>query len=356
MSVLYLTEQNASVRLDDQTLLVTIPEDKPTGRDKRKVRVPLGKVNHVVVMGNITLTTPALSALIDQRVEVVYLTRWGKFVGRLCGDDHRHGQLRLLQRRSHDDPTAALHVARMCVRSKLHNQRTLLLRSNRERGDSTLQTAADQIGSCIEAIDALPNEDVPAPDPTRPQAGTVLGQVMGYEGLAANAYFEVFGSLFNPQWAERFHGRHKRPPTDPINALLSFGYTLLTNQMTGAAHIVGFDPYVGYLHSSQYGRPALSCDLVEMFRTPIVESVVLTLLNNRMLDIDDFEEVLGAWWLADKGRRVFLTRYEERLNETITHPVFKTKVTYRRALELQMRLLSRWLLGEFKRFRGFAIR
>jgi len=356
MSVLYLTEQYASVRLDDETLLIRIPEERGSGREARKVRVPLIKISQVVVYGDITLTTAAIAALIERHSEICYLTRWGKFVARVSGDDHKHGRLRLLQRRAHDDPTQTLHVAAACVRAKLHNQRTLLLRSNRPREDEALSAAADHIGRLIDQVDALPAEAQVAPDPLRPQQGTLLGQLMGYEGAAAHAYFQGYGRLFGESWQGIFTGRHKRPPTDPINTLLSYGYTLLTSQAIAAAQIVGLDPYVGYLHSTQYGKPALGLDMVEMFRSPVVDSVVLTLLNNRMLTENDFEEALGAWRLTDSGRKVFLQKFEERLNTEITHPVFKTKVTYRRCLELQMRLLSHWLMGELKRFREFYIR
>ncbi len=356
MSVLYLVEQNSSVRLDDETLFVRIPEDQATGRESRKVRVPLGKITQVVVYGNPTLTTPAISALIERKAEICYLTRFGKFVARVSGDDHKHGQLRLLQRRAHDDPTATLHVALACVRAKLHNQRTLLLRSNRPRQDGAIDEAAEAIGQAINQVDALPREDCAAPDPSRPQVDTVLGQLLGLEGNAAAAYFGAYGKLFSDKWDRMFTGRHKRPPTDPINALLSYGYTLLTSQAAAAAQIVGFDPYVGFLHSTQYGKPALALDIVEMFRAPVVDSVVSTLLNNRMLDDNDFDQALGAWRLTDRGRKIFLEKFEERLNTEITHPIFKTRVTNRRCLELQMRLLSRWLLGEFRRFREFYIR
>ncbi len=356
MSVLYLTEQYSSVRLEDETLVVRVPEDKKSGREARKTRIPMMKVTQVVVYGDITLTTSAIQALIAQRSEICYLTRYGKFIARVCGDDHKHGQLRLAQRRAHDDPTAALHVAAVCVRSKLHNQRTLLLRSARSRDNEALDTAAERIDEMIAKVDALPAEAIAPADPARPQHDSTLGQLMGLEGAAAAAYFQGFRALLADPWATAFTGRHKRPPTDAVNTLLSYGYTLLTTQATAAAQIVGFDPYVGYLHSTQYGKPALALDIVEMFRSPVVDSVVLTLLNNRMLGSDDFEEQLGAWRLSDKGRRVFLEKFEERLNTTITHPVLKSKVTYRRCLELQLRLLSRWLLGELGRFRAFYAR
>lgn len=356
MSVLYLTEQHSSVRLDAETLVLRVPEDKATGREAKKTRIPLNKVTQVVIHGNVSLTTPALKALIERRSEICFLTPFGKFVARVSGDDHKHGKLRLLQHRAHDDPTQTLQIAVACVRAKLHNQRTILLRSNRSREDDAIELAAEQIGALIRQVDSLPREASPAPDPSRPQQDTLLGYLMGLEGAAATAYFQAYGKLFGDSWQGIFTGRHKRPPTDPINALLSYGYTILTSQTVAAAQIVGFDPYIGYLHSTQYGKPALALDIVEMFRAPVVDSVVLTLLNNRMLEVTDFEENLGGWRLTDAGRRVFLQKFEERLNQEITHPVFKTKVTYRRCLEMQMRLLSRWLLGELKRFREFYIR
>jgi len=356
VSVLYLTEPNSSMRLDAETLVIRIPTNEQTGQAERKVRVPLGKISQVVVYGNPTITTPAIAALAAQKTEICYLTVYGKFVARVSGDDHKHAQLRLLQHQAHHDPNAVLHVAYNCVRSKLHNQRTLLLRSNRIRENQAIAEAADAIGTYIQQIDQLPTEEVNGRDPVRPQSNSIYGQLMGLEGAAAAAYFGVYGQLFDNPWRTQFSGRHKRPPTDPINALLSYGYTLLISQVAAAAHIVGFDACIGYLHSTQYGKPALALDIVEMFRAPVVDSVVLTLLNNRMLAEHDFEEGLGTWRMHDAGRKVFLQKFEERLNTEITHPIFKTKVSYRRCLELQMRLLSRWLLGELHRYRGFYTR
>lgn len=352
MTVLYLTEQHASVSLDAETLVVKMPQtdDQP----KRKVRVPLMKVSGVVVQGNITLTTPAVGALMERGADICYLTAYGTFVGYTSGALHKHGTLRLIQRRAHDDPDAALYIAKVCVRSKLHNQRTQLLRGNRTRLHPETTHATETLGELIKSVDALPDCDVPPPDPQRPQAGTVLGTLMGIEGAGAAAYFKGFGTLLNKPWT--FNGRHKRPPTDPVNALLSYGYTILTNQTVAAAHIVGFDPYVGFLHSTQYGKPALALDIVEMFRAPIVDSVVLTLLNNRALTPEDFTETFGTWRMSDDARRTFLHKFEERMHTEIKHPVLGDRVSYRRCLELQMRLLSRWLLGELKRFRGFQTR
>lgn len=357
MSVLYLSEQHSVLRLDGDTLVVRASANPALGRNEPYMkRFPLGKISQVVMLGNITSTAPVIEALLAQRTEIVYLTRFGKFIGRVSGEDHKHGQLRLLQGRAHDYPPTLLSIAKVCVRSKLHNQRTLLLRNNRPRDDKRVEQAAAAIASLIEQVDTLPDDEISPPDPKQPQKGTLLGKLMGIEGAAAAAYFPGYGALLADEWQNIFTKRQKRPPTDPVNALLSYGYTLLINQTAAAAQIVGFDPYIGYLHSTQYGKPALALDIVEMFRAPIVDSVVLTLLNNRMLTFNDFEETFGTWRMKDDARRSFLSKFEERLNMEITHPVFKTKVTYRRCLELQMRLLSRWLLGELKTFRGFATR
>jgi len=356
MSILYLTEQYSTLRLDDEVLVLKIPENKKTGRNAEKKRVPLGKISQVVVFGNITLTTPAIQALLEQNCNIAYLTAYGTYIGNLLGSVHKHGNLRVLQNRAHDDPTARLIVAKACVRAKLHNQRTLLLRANRSRNSRFIADQADYIKNALSQVDDLPDEDDHPPNPSRPQADTMLGKLMGIEGAGASAYFPAYGTLFNGEWEDVFTGRHKRPPTDPINALLSYGYVLLNSQAMSAAHLVGFDPYIGFLHSTEYSKPALSLDIIEMFRAPVVDSVVLNLLNNRMLQMQDFEETLGSWRMKDEARRLFLQKFEERLNETIKHPIFKTKVTYRRCLELQFRLLSRWLLGEIKRFREFHVR
>ncbi len=356
MTALHLNEQYSVVRLDDETLIVSIPADKASGREARKVRVPLNKISRVIIHGSITPTTPVIWALLERHIEITYLTRSGKFIGRTSGEEHKFGYLRLIQRRTHDDPSTMLYIARMCVRSKLHNQRTLLLRSNRTRNNPKVEKAATLIGALIERIDGLPDEDISPPNPSRPQAGTILGKLMGLEGKAATVYFAVLGLLFPEEWTATFPGRRKRPPTDPINAMLSFGYTLLTSRMTAAVYTVGFDPYIGYLHSTQYGNPALALDLVEMFRAPVVDSVVLTMINNRMVTLEDFEMQMGGCRMNDETRKRFLQKFEERLQETITHPYLKTKATYERCLELQVRLLSRWMLGELRRFREFHMR
>jgi len=186
--------------------------------------------------------------------------------------------------------------------------------------------------------------------------GTALETILGMEGAGSAAYFSCFGKLIaNPgKWP--FVGRIKRPPTDPVNSLLSFGYSLLTNQVVSAVQLVGLDHYTGYLHSSVYGRPALALDVMEEFRPLIVDSMVLTLLNNRMLTPNDFVAEAGAYRLKNEKRKVFFTKFEERLNEEIRHPLFGYKTSYRRCLELQVRLVAKQLTGEIDEYPPFLVK
>jgi CRISPR-associated protein Cas1 len=343
------------VKKDGETLLVDIPENEEAGTARRKVRVPLIKVDAVVVYGDVTLTSPALAALLDQRAEVSFCNRYGRFKGRLSPEFSKNSLVRLAQHRAHADPIRTLTLAQGFVHGKLTNMRAMLLRANRKRAVAAVANAAESIKGVLEQVDALdPRQAAAPPDPSKPQSDTLHGTLLGLEGSASAFYFGVFNHLLNGDWG--FARRRRRPPTDPVNALLSYGYVLLTHHVASAINVVGLDPYIGFLHSSQYGKPALALDVVEAFRTPVVDSVVLTLLNNGMLQQADFEEKLGTWRLSDDGRRTFLTRFEKRLKETITHPAFGYKASYRRCLELQVRLVAKWLMDEVARYRPFVVR
>ena len=355
MATLYLMEQGSVVKLDGDTLVVHIPANEEKGTERRKVRIPLVKVEQVVAYGKINFTAPARTALLEQGVDVCYCTQRGRFLGWLMSPFSKNGLLRIEQHRAHNDPVRSFTLAQAFVLGKLQNMRTMLMRANRKRGDAEIARAIRELKGVMGRVIEMRPEDAGHPqDPSHPQAGTMQGSLMGLEGVGTSIYFSVFGRLLDGDW--EFRGREKRPPRDPINALLSFGYTLLTNQALSAVSIVGLDPYVGFLHSSQYGKPALALDVIEPFRPLIVDSVVLTLLNNGMLKRSDFQEEFGAWRLTDKGRRIFLSKFEERLNTEIRHPVFKYKATYRRCLELEVRLVAKWLMGEIPRYKPFVVR
>ena len=331
MATLYLSEQQSIIKKRDGYLIVQYP-------DKRTVDVPLIKVSQVVVSGDVTLTTPALHTLLELGIEVCYLSMYGHFRGRLSPPVAKNAFLRREQHRAHADPQRALQVAQACVRGKLENMRTMLLRANRQVQDTEITTATVAMQRMLHQV---------------PSASTI-GALLGIEGNGSASYFGVFGKLLRGSMT--FTRRRRRPPTDPINAMLSLGYTLLLHQVSAAIQIVGFDPYMGFLHQPRYGRPALALDLMEEFRPIIADSVVLDICNHRILTNQDFEEELGVVHLKPTARKTFYAKFEERLQEEIQHPHFGYRTSYRRCMELQARLLGKWLTGEIPTYPPLSVR
>jgi CRISPR-associated protein Cas1 len=364
LPTLYLTEEYALVRRDSEDcLLVQIPEKKGEGGSvvspAYKKRIPLHKVDDVVVMGEITMTASAIYLLLGKNIEIHFLNNYGQFKGCLSPPLAKNSLLRMAQHRVHNDLSQRCELARRFVIGKLSNQRTMLQRYNRRQSDDALSQEIDQIGNLIRSLETLNIQVETVQLLTTGDSGisgTPLETILGLEGAGSAAYFRCFGKLLADQEQWTFAGRVKRPPTDPVNALLSYGYAILTSQVGSAIQMVGFDQFIGYLHSSSYGRPALALDLMEEFRPLIVDSVVLTLLNNRMLTPNDFVVELGAYRLKKEPRKIFLTRFEERLNEEVTHPVFGYKVKYRRCIELQARLIAKYLTGEIAEYPPFTSR
>lgn len=358
MTTLYLTEPYSVVRKDGESLVVKIPENKELGTPKRSVRVPMMKVDQVVVMGDSTVTTPALIALLERNADICFCNYWGRFQGRLAPSVSKNVFVRAAQFDAHRDYRRRVMLAARFVRGKLHNQRTLLMRGNRnvtdEEHSAQLERDAETIARLIREVDRMEVEEDGPPDPSRPQMKSALGALQGMEGAAGAAFFRGLRLLFKQPMG--FTARKRRPPTDPINSLLSFGYVLLMNHVLSAIQIVGFDPYIGYLHSQGYGKPSLALDLMEEMRTPIVDSVVLTVINKQILQPSHFEDRFGVYKLNGQGRKIFLQQFERRLNTEIQHPVFGYKATYRRCLELQARLLAKYLTGEVPVYKPFQIR
>lgn len=365
MPTLYLTEDHALVRRDtEDCLLVQIPEQRGEGgvvlAPASKRRIPLHKVDDVIVMGDVTLTASALQMLLEKNIEIHFLDGIGRFKGRLTPGLSKNSLLRLAQHRAHNDLTKRSEFARRFVIGKLSNQRTMLQRYNRRQADPTFEQEITLMNSNIRQLASLSmgitTEPVKLVSGDLGIEGSPLETILGLEGSGSAAYFRCFGRMLVDQEQWPFAGRIKRPPTDAANALLSYGYSLLTTQVASAVQITGFDQFVGFLHSSTYGRPALALDLMEEFRPLIVDSVVLTLLNNRMLTKDDFHVELGAYRLKKEPRKLFLKRFEERLNEEITHPMFGSRVKYRRCIELQARLAAKFLTGEIDAYPALITR
>lgn len=331
MATLYLSEQQSIVKKRDGYLIVQYP-------DKRKVEVPLIKVTQVVVSGDVTLTTPALHTLLEMGIEVCFLSFLGHFRGRLSPPTAKNAFIRREQYRAHIDKNQALIVAQACVRGKLENMRAMLLRANRSLQDSDVSDATVAMRHMIQQAERT----------------ATVGSLLGVEGNGSASYFGVFRKLLRDPCD--FTHRRRRPPTDPVNALLSLGYTLLLHQVSAAIQIVGFDPYLGFLHQPRHGRPALALDLMEEFRPIITDSVVLNVFNHHILTARDFQEELGVVHLKPEARKTFYAKFEERLQEEIQHPHFGYRTSYRRCIELQARLLAKWLTGEVPHYKSFGVR
>ena len=332
MATLYLNEQQSIVKKRDEYLVIQY-------QDKRKVEVPLIKVSQVVVSGDVTLTTPALHTLLELGIEVCFLSMYGHFRGRLSPPVAKNALLRRAQYEAHCQPERALTIAQACVRGKLENMRTILLRANRSLANEDITNAAVAIRAIVPEVAKT----------------THVGSLLGYEGNGSAAYFRVFGKLLRSS-TMTFERRRRRPPTDPINAMLSLGYTLLSQQVASAIQVVGLDPYAGFLHQPRHGRPALALDLMEEFRPIITDSVVLNIVNHRILTERDFEEELGVVHLKDAAKKTFYAKFEERLLEKVQHPHFGYSTEYRRCIELQTRLLGKWLTAEIPAYLPFSIR
>jgi CRISPR-associated protein Cas1 len=216
--------------------------------------------------------------------------------------------------------------------------RTLLLRANRSLQDDEVAKATVALRNMIAQV---------------PRA-TSIGSLLGIEGNGSAAYFGVFGRLLRGSMT--FTRRRRRPPTDPINSMLSLGYTLLLHQVSAAIQVVGLDPYAGFLHQPRFGRPALALDLMEEFRPIIADSVVLNIVNHKILTEQDFREELGVVQLKPDARKRFYAKFEERLLEELQHPYFGYRTNYRRCMELQVRLLGKWLTNEIPVYIPLSVR
>ncbi len=333
-AVLYLQEQNSRVGKRSEHLIVK--KD-----DKEISRIPIHAVRQVVVCGNVQVSTQALQTLLENEVPISYVTAYGKFIGAFAAAPAKCVSLREAQFRTFDDPSICLTLAKAVVRAKLSNQRALLMRSLRE-GDSrgSDEPAARDLYNMIQGIDAA----------------TSLESLLGMEGQGAALYFAQFGRFLKSTQPFDFTKRNRRPPKDPVNALLSFAYAMLTKDCYSAVCTVGFDPYKGFFHQGRHGKPSLALDLMEEFRPIIADSVVLTLLNNDTLGRDDFITWRGACQLTDAGRRAFFNAYEQRKSTVIKHPVYEYKMSYGRMLEVQARMLAAFVRGGIPSYTGFTVR
>ena len=347
---LYLNSQGFSLGKSGEVL-----QAKDKGKLVQEFR--LHDVSQVNVMGNIQVTTQAIHSLLQAEVPLVYFSYGGWFHGMTQGVGLKNIMWRREQFRAADRPEFCLRLARSLVSAKIQNQRTLLMRNHIEPPSKAIQF-----------IKTLKWES---------ERAESLASLLGIEGLAARIYFEHFGGMIKVDRDEAvqsrpiegssgeasegwlrfdFEGRNRRPPRDPVNALLSLGYSLLSKDLTVTCASVGLDPYLGFYHQPRFGRPSLALDLMEPFRPLVVDSAVITAINNRMIVPEHFVSAGDAVALTVEGRKAFFRAYEQRMDQLVTHPLFDYRVSYRRMLEIQTRLLARCLTGEIWDYPVFVTR
>ncbi len=312
-------------------------------KDAVRQQLRLHEINQINLFGNIQISTQALQTLCEAGIPVTYFSQGGWFYGLTQGLQTKNVFLRVTQFRLREETWFRLRLARALVAAKIRNQRTLLMRNHLEPPPRVLS----QMKELAE----------------RAEGERALESLLGVEGLAARLYFQSFSGMLKTEEGESpqgfsfdFTSRNRRPPRDPVNALLSLGYSVLAKDFTLACYLVGFDPLVGYYHELRFGRPALALDLMEPFRALIVDSAVLTALNTGMIQLGDFARSANAVGLTASGRRAFFQAYEQRMDTLVTHPLFDYRVSYRRLLEIQARLLAKYMEGEIPDYPVFVTR
>lgn len=309
---------------------------------RQEIRV--GEICQLNLMGNIQITTQAVQTLCEREVPICYFSQGGWFYGVTSGMNTKNVFLRRSQFRLAEQEWFCLRLAKRLVAGKIRNQRTMIMRNHVEPEARVL----GDLKAMVERVEECKS----------------LDELLGVEGNAARLYFGAFGGMIKMESDEEtpavfrmdFTSRNRRPPRDAVNALLSLGYSMLAKDLTVACYATGFDPMMGFYHQPRFGRPALALDLMEPFRPLIVDSAVINAINTRMVGPGDFTQVGASVALKPAGRKAFYRAYEARMDALVTHPLFEYRVSYRRMLEIQTRLLARWIDGETNEYPVFVTR
>lgn len=303
-----------------------------------KVRVPASTIDSICCFGNITVSTPLIAFCGQRGISLCFFSEYGKFYGRIQGPVHGNILLRRRQFAAMEDYNQRTRFARSFLLGKLASEKGFLLRMRREHNEEAedLTLAIDKITGISEQL----------------QAATSVDSMRGLEGAAASAYFAAFPAMLNGQ-ALRFSGRNRRPPEDPVNALLSFLYTLLKNDVQSALEGVGLDPAAGFLHALRPGRPALALDLMEELRAPLCDRLALALIHRRQITERSFEQLTPPVLLSEAGRKTVLTAWQKRKQETIRHPFLEESIPIGMIPHAQAMLLARVIRGELDEYPPF---
>jgi CRISP-associated protein Cas1 len=333
LNTLYVTTQNSYLFKEGQSVVVKVEKEN-------RLRLPIHTLDGIVCFGAVSMSPFLMHHCAENNVAVSFLSEYGKFLARIQGPVSGNVLLRRGQYRAADQPEAAANIARNLLLGKVANARTVLRRALRDYDEKPgLKTAETRLTQYLRRLEK------PMP----------IDELRGNEGEAAASYFTAFPQLITIQdEAFTFSGRNRRPPTDPVNAMLSFAYTLLVHDCRSALEGVGLDPCVGFLHTDRPGRPSLALDLMEEFRAFLADRLVLSLINRRQIQPKDFNDSAGgAVTMTDAARKTLLATWQKRKQEEITHPYLGEKCKVGLLPHLQAQLLARHLRGDIEAYPPF---
>lgn len=336
LNTLYVTTPDAYLSKDGLNVVVSVNQ-------KEVFRIPAINIEGIVTFGYMGASPGVMRLCSENGISLTFLSPHGRFVSRVQGAIHGNVLLRKSQYALSDDVEWSLHVAKLMIAGKIQNYRSILRRYARDYGES------QEIDEAVRVLDANKHHVLQAGDKTK---------LMGNEGMASNAYFEVLPKLIlHQKEGFPFSGRNRRPPKDAVNAMLSLAYTLIANDITAALETVGLDPYVGFLHSLRPGRPSLALDMMEEFRAYLGDRFVLSLINKRQISPKDFlYQGDNGVVLTDNGRKVFITAWQTRKRDIITHPYLNEKVEVGLLPYVQAMMLARYIRKDIDDYPVFLIK
>lgn len=300
-------------------------------------KLPLTQIDRVILAGPVQLSTQTMGLFLKHNIPTTFMTIYGDYRGKLTPPTHKNVALRLLQYDRYRDESFRLSQGKAIISAKIRNFQELIQKHCRSHPETQIQEELSSLDHMVRTIHSA--RDIAA--------------LMGFEGTAARYYFQALGKMVRREFS--FVGRSKRPPKDPVNALLSLGYTLLFHEMVTAVEAIGLDPYLGFLHSVEYGRPSLGVDLCEEFRY-LVDSLVLAMINRGELNQYDFRQGDDdGWYLVDQGRKTFYGAYEKKIRTEISY-LNGDAMSYRRIFFRQAEALARVIKGEDAEYRPFLMR
>ena len=336
LNTLYVTTPESYLSKDGLNVVVSVKQNEI-------FRVPVHNIEQIVTFGYMGASPGLMKLCADNGVSLVFLSPQGRYIGRMQGPTKGNVLLRKAQYKYSDELDCSLHLCKLFIGGKIQNYRNILRRFIRDNGNNeAIEIAAEELLRCKRKVLQADSID----------------SVRGIEGEAATCYFSVFSKLLLNQKEDfAFEGRNRRPPKDAVNAMLSFVYTLICNDMTAALETVGLDPYVGFMHTLRPGRASLALDMMEELRAYLGDRLVLSLINRKQITIKDFmQQGQDGIVMTDAGRKTILSAWQNRKKEQITHPYLGEKVSIGLLPYIQSMLLSRFIRKDLDDYPVFLIK